>query len=252
MAQTIVIGDASLSDRGAFREALKGTGYEVVADAAHGDALAEAAEKHKPWCVAFDLLLPGHADRGGDGGVNVMKRLKQKFPALKFLAVHNVQTAQLVMGALSDGAGARVRKPFKRESLIEALAKLGSGQEGTTSVKQQAVRLRKAMTMKYKLATDGFFTKKREAVTTDVSEAGIGMTTEEKIQKTAILNVEIDLVGEAPVLAKMQVARVAPVAGLPRFDLGLVFIELDQASRERLKRYIMKELERGTVAPPKK
>jgi DNA-binding NarL/FixJ family response regulator len=252
MAQTIVMGDASIADRGAFREALKGTAYEVLADVAHGDAMFDAVAQHKPWCVAFDLLLPGHADRGADGGVKIMKRIKEKFPATKFLVVHNVQTATLVMGALSDGAGARVRKPFKRETLLEALGKLGSGQEGTTSIKQQAVRLKKALTVKYKLVTDGFFTKKREAVTSDVSEAGIGLTTEEKIQKTAVLNVELALIGEDPITARMQVARAVPVPGLPRFDLGLVFTELDQASRERLKRYIMRELERGTVAPPKK
>lgn len=252
MAGSIVIGDASLADRGAFREALKGTGYEVLADVANGDALFQAVEQHRPWCVTFDLLLPGHADRPGDGGVNVMKRIKAKFPATKFLVVHNVQTAQLVMGALSDGAGARVRKPFKHESLIEALAKLGSGQEGTTSVKQVAVRLKKAMTLRYKLASDGFFTKKREAVTSDISEAGIGMTSEEKLSKTAIVNVEIDVIGEAPIVAKMQVARVEPVAGLPRFNVGLVFINLDPAVRERLKAFIMRSLEKGTVTPAKK
>jgi len=252
MAQTIVIGDASLTDRGLFRESLKGTGYEVVADVANGDALLAEVAKHKPWCVAFDLLLPGHADRPGDGGVKVMKRVKDKFPATKFLALHNVQTAQLVMGALSDGAGARVRKPFKRDALIEALAKMGSGQEGTTSVKQTTVRLKKSLMMKYKLVTDGFFTKKRDGVTSDVSEGGIGMITEEKLSKTAMLNVEVDLPGEAPLLAKMQVARVVPVAGLPRFDVGLVFIEFDPAARERLKTYIMKSLERGTGGPVKK
>src|SRR5436190_1579252 len=160
MANTIVIGDSSVSDRAAFREALKGTGYDVIAEAANGDALLAAIEAKKPWCVAFDLLLPGHADKPGDGGVKVMKRIRDKFPDMRFLVIHNVQTAQLVMGALSEGAGARVRKPFKRESLLEALAKVGTGQEGTTSVKQAGVRLKKQLPISYKLVTDGFFTKK--------------------------------------------------------------------------------------------
>lgn len=252
VATTIVVGDTAVSERGAFREALKGTAYEVVADAAHGDALLEAVAKHRPWCVAFDLVLPGHAGQPGDGGVKVMKRIKAKFPDTKFLAIHNVQTASLVMSALSEGAGARVRKPFKRESLLEALAKLASGQEGTTSVKQAAVRLKKALPVRYKLSTDGFFTKKRDALTNDMSEAGLGMVVEEKLLKGATLNVEIEFAGEAPVAAKMQVARVEPVTGLARFNVGLVFTEIDAASKERLKKYIAKELERATAAPQMK
>lgn len=252
MAATIVIADASLSDRTAFREVLKGTAYEVVADAGNGDALLEAALKHKPWCVAFDLQLPGHADRGGDGGTHAMKRVKQKLPATKFLVIHNVQTAQLVMGALNEGAGARVRKPFKLESLLEAFGKLGTGQEGTTSIKQATVRLKKSLTLSYKLATDGFFTKKRDAVTTDVSEGGIGATVGEKLGKTNILNVEIDLGPDGPLKARMQVARVEPIAGLPRYEVGLVFLDLDPASRDRLKAFVRREVERVTAAPARK
>lgn len=246
---TMVVADAAVSERGAFREALKGTAYEVVADVANGDALLEAVEKHRPWCVAFDLLLPGHAGNPADGGIKAMKRVKAKFPDTKFLAIHNVQTASLVMNALSEGAGARVRKPFKREALLEALGKLASGLEGTTSVKQAAVRLKKALPVRYKLATDGFFTKKRDAMTADMSEAGLGMVVEEKLLKGAMLNVEIEFAGEAPVTAKMQVARVEPVTGLARFNTGLVFAEIDAASKDRLKKFIARELERVSAGP---
>lgn len=252
MAATIVVADAVAADRAAFIEALKGTAYQVVAAVGDGDAALAAVEKHKPWCLAFDLLLPGHAGRPGDGGIATIKRVQQVFPGVRFLAIHNSQTMQIVMNALTAGAGSRVRKPFKRDSLLESLGKLGAGGDGSTQVKQAAVRLKKALPLTYKLASDGFFVKKREAITTDVSEAGIGLTTEEKMPKGTMLNVELDLSGEAPLKAKAQVARFEPITGMPRYNVGLVFIGLDPAERDRLKSFIVRALERGTAHIPKK
>lgn len=246
MASTIVVADSASAERATFRDALKDTAYEVVGEAAHGDALLEACEKFNPWCVAFDLLLPGHADRGGDGGVLAMQRVLKKFPKIKFLAVHNVATAQLVMGALSAGAGARVRKPVKRDALLEALGKLGTGQAGTTSVKQGTVRLKKSLAFTWKLATDGFFTKKRECVTTEIGEAGLQIQVQEKIAKGAVLNVEVEFPAEAPLKARCQAAKVEPEPGLPRFVADLNFVEIAPAEKDRLKAFLRRLMERGT------
>lgn len=245
MSASVIVADRVPADRGAFVEALKGSAYEVVAEAAHGDAMIEAAEKHKPWCVALDLLLPGHADRPADGGVHAMKRLLGKVKT-KVLVIHDVNTAHLVMGALQSGAGSRVRKPFKREPLLEALAKLGTGQEGERAVKQMGVRLKRQMVVTYKGADEGFFSKKREGVTTDIASTGIGMQTPEKIQKGKVLVIELDLPGEPVLKAKCQAMRVEAVAGLQRYDVGMTFVELDPAEQERLKRFIARLVERGT------
>lgn len=246
MTATIVVADRVPADRAAFTEALKGSPYQVVAEAAHGDALLEAVDKLKPWCVAMDLLLPGHADKPADGGVHAMKKVLGRPFKPKVLVIHDVNTAHLVMGALQTGAGSRVRKPFKREALLEALAKLNTGQEGERAVKQMGVRLKRSFVVHYKGVNEGFFAKKREAVTTDLSETGIGMATGEKIAKGTVLNVEVDLPGESPVKAKCQAMRVEHVTGMQRYDVGLTFVEMDQAERDRLKKFISRMVERGT------
>jgi hypothetical protein len=61
-----------------------------------------------------------------------------------------------------------------------------------------------------------------------------------------VLLIEIDIPGEASLKAKTQAVRVEPVAGLPRFDVGMTLLEMDEKERVRLKTFIMKTVERGT------
>ncbi|MCE9583283.1 MAG: hypothetical protein K8T20_12405 [Planctomycetes bacterium] len=246
MKPTIVLADQAIEDRRSFITAIAGTPYEVVGEAAHGDGLLEAVELLKPWCVAIDLRLPGHADRPGDGGSNAVRKLVDKYPKVKILILHNADTVHLVMGAVSASQGVRVRKPLKRESVIEALTKLASGQEGELGIKQIGVKLKRTIVMHYKLATDGFFTKKRECVTTEIGEAGLQIQVEEKIARGAVMNIELEFPAEAPLKAKCQAMKVEPEPGLPRFVADLSFVEIAPAERERLKGFLRRLMERGT------
>src|SRR5258705_9721505 len=101
MKPTIVVADSGEADRKMFIEALAGTPYEVVGEAPHGDAMLESVELLKPWCVAVDLKIPGHAAKPGDGGSNAVRRLSEKYPKVKVLIMHNADTVHLVMGAVS-------------------------------------------------------------------------------------------------------------------------------------------------------
>jgi len=244
---TIIVADSIAADRAAFRTMLKDSAYDVVGEAAHGDDLLAAAVQHKPWCVACDILLPGHADNPADGGLAAMKRVLGKLPKTKILVIHSVESTMRVMDTLKEmQAGTRVRKPFKRDSLIDSLAKLSTGQEGEKSVQQLSVRLKKALVVHYKGQNEGWFAKKRDAVTTDISDHGVGIQSAEKFPKGTILNLEIELPGEAPVKAKCQVQRVEHVAGLPRYDVGMTVLEMDASDRERYTNFIRRILERGT------
>lgn len=247
MAQpTIFIADRTPADRAALSEALQGSSYEVVGEASTGDEMMEAVELLKPWCVAVDLMLPGHKDRPGDGGVNAIRLLHEKFPKLKILVTHGMETVHLVMGAISAGAGMRVRKPYRKEQVLEALAKLATGQGGEEGVKQLGVRLKKALPVRYKGAAEGFFAKKREAMTTEVSETAVTMQTEEKLAKGTVLNVEVEMAGEAPLKAKCQAAKVEAVPGLARFDVELNILDLPPAERERWKAFMQRLMDRAT------
>lgn len=246
MKPTIVLADSGETDRKMFLEAVKGTPYEVVGEASNGDALVEAVDLLKPWCVAIDLRLPGHADKPGDGGSNVVRLLANKFPKVKVLVLHNADTVHLVMGAVSTSHGVRVRKPIKRESLLEALTKLASGQEGELGIKQVGTKLKKTMLMGYKLTTDGFFTKRRECLTTEIGDAGFQVQFTEKLARGATLNVELELPGEAAVKAKCQVVKIDPEPMTTRFNAELAFVEIAQAERDRLKAFMRRLMERGT------
>jgi len=246
MRTTIIVADKSAEVRKAFSGLLSGTPYEVVGEATDGDALFEAIDLLKPWAIAIDLLLPGHANKPGDGGNSLVKKIADKYPKLKVLILHSGETVHLVMGAISLSNGVRVRKPLQRDKVLEAFTQLATGQDGVGGAGQMGVKLKKALLMSYKNVNDGFFTKKREAMTTDLSETGISIQTEEKLAKGAVLNIELDLPGEAPLKAKMQAIRVEPLVDLKRFDVGLNFVELAQAEKERLKAFTRRLMERGT------
>ncbi|MEK7466257.1 MAG: PilZ domain-containing protein [Planctomycetota bacterium] len=246
MKATIVLADGGEGDRKMFMEAIKGTPYEVVGEAAHGDGMIEAVELLKPWCVAIDLKLPGHAAKPGDGGSNAVRHLVDKYPKVKVLILHNADTVHLVMGAVHSSHGVRVRKPIKRESLLEALTKLASGQEGELGIKQIGVKLKKTMLMTYKLTSDGFFTKKRECLTVEVGDAGFQVQLQEKLAKGSVLVVELDLPNEQPVKAKCQVTKIDPEPTTTRFNAELSFVEIAQPERDRLKGFLRRLMERGT------
>lgn len=248
MKPTIVLADGGEADRKMFMDALKGTPYEVVGEAAHADGMFEAVTLLKPWCVAIDLKLPGHADRPGDGGSNAVRTLADKHSKVKVLVLHNADTVHLVMGAVSSSHGVRVRKPIKRETLLDALTKLASGQEGELGIKAVGVKVKKTMLMYYKLATDGFFTKRRECLTTEVSESGIQVQFTEKVARGAVLNIELELPGEQSFKAKCQVTKSDPEPMTTRFTGELVFAEIAPAEQERLKSFLRRLVERASGA----
>ena len=91
----------------------------------HVKTLASAEEylqKEQPSVVILDNRLP-------DGfGIDFIPQLKQKYPAIKVIAISGVDGAAKDV-ALENGAEVFLEKPFTRGQVFEAISKLLNQQE---------------------------------------------------------------------------------------------------------------------------
>jgi len=246
MGSTILIADPSNESRAAFVAALAHTHFRIVGECVHGDALIDAVTRIKPWCVAVDLALPGPSERLGEAGVAAIRRITDEHHGLTVLVVHDQTNIQHVVSAMAAGGDASLRKPFRPEALIDTLDKLNNPKSESASSKMLAARVHRALPMTYKGVDEGFFSKRRDAVTAEIGLMGMLIHTEENLARGRVLNVEVSIAGEAPIKAKMQVAKTEPVPGMSRFAVQLTYVEMSPDERGRLQAYFKRLLEKGT------
>jgi DNA-binding NarL/FixJ family response regulator len=237
----ILLADAGEASRSEFKQCLKNTKYKVVAEVTNADDLMARYEQLRPELVVMCMSLPGHRDRVEGGGQQAMARIFKLHPKPRVVITHTLDTQYLVVSALKAGAIAAVRKPFKVDKTLEALAKGETSRGGAAAVQRAGVRLRKPLVIKYKKALDGFFTGKREAIADDISQTGISMRTQEQLAEKTILKIVIDLPGEKTRLKlRGQIMRAKPIVGVGQFDIGVAFVETDAHTQEQLRQFIVK------------
>lgn len=247
MGSTILIADPVREDCAAFVAAIASTHYRIVGECHHGDSLLETVDRMKPWLVAVDLHLPGPCERIGEAGVAAVKRITDKHPQVNVLVLHDQTNANLVVNAMAAGGTAVLRKPLRPEALIDTLDKLNNPRGESASSKMMAVRMKRSLPLSYKGTDEGFFVRKRDAVTTELGLMGMVMHTEEKLARGKIIAVEISLPGEAPLKAKMSANKVDPVPGMNRFEVTLAYVDMSPEERSRLQAYFKRMLEKGTT-----
>ena len=90
----------------------------TVATAHEGGVAWEMMWLH-PWdLVITDLAMPGIS------GVQLIKRIRGKFPKTRILAISGIFTADDGNAAMSAGADAFLRKPFKIDKLLATIGDL--------------------------------------------------------------------------------------------------------------------------------
>jgi DNA-binding NarL/FixJ family response regulator len=244
MGSTIVLADQSVEDRAAFIQALSGQPFRVVAEAERGDQMVEVADRNRPWLVAISIDLPR------DGAGPAIRNLLAKRPDTKVLVMHGVAHASNVPKVMAAGGSARLMKPFTPESVVAALKGINAASIAPKSAESRIIqRIKKVIPISYKGVEEGFFAKKREAMTVEFSAITVLMHGEEKLAVGKDLNAEIEVPGEAPLKAKMRVNRCEPVAGMNRFETTLSFAEMAPAERERLRAFVSRIVERKSALP---
>jgi DNA-binding NarL/FixJ family response regulator len=96
--------------------------FRVVGIASSGEELLERLDEWKPQVVLQDLLLPGGID-----GIETTRRVLERAPSVRMIALTASTDEARMMGALRAGAVGYVRKDADPEILLAAVRAVARG-----------------------------------------------------------------------------------------------------------------------------
>jgi DNA-binding NarL/FixJ family response regulator len=95
---------------------------KVVGMATSGEELLERLEEWKPQIVLQDLLMPGGMD-----GLETTRRIHDRAPSIRVIALTASTDEARMMGVLRAGATGYIRKDAEPEVLVAAIRSVASG-----------------------------------------------------------------------------------------------------------------------------
>ena len=119
MTSVVIVDDHAMFRSGVRAEL--GDQVELVGEADDVDSAVAAIVAHQPDVVLLDVHLPG------GGGVEVMRRTAATAPKTQFLALSVSDAAEDVIGTIRGGARGYVTKTITGPELINAIARVASG-----------------------------------------------------------------------------------------------------------------------------
>lgn len=114
---TVLIVDDNEMTREVLRVTLRADGYNVIGEAADGEAGLELALKLRPNIVCLDVLMPKVS------GLDALKQLKEKLPQTIVLMVTGSRDRDTIQTALQNGANGFILKPFTASTVLAAIEK---------------------------------------------------------------------------------------------------------------------------------
>jgi DNA-binding NarL/FixJ family response regulator len=119
-APRVVIVDDHDLFRAGVRASL-GQEVEVVADSGDVEGAVQAIEELEPDVVLLDVHMPG------GGGAEVIRRVGESHPAVRFLALSVSDTAEDVIALIRAGARGYVTKTISGPDLADAVCRVREG-----------------------------------------------------------------------------------------------------------------------------
>jgi len=116
----VVIVDDHQLFRAGVRSELDGL-VEIVGEAATVDGAVERIGEERPDVVLLDVHMPG------GGGVEVMRRVAQALPAMRFLALSVSDDPEDVIAVIRAGARGYVTKTVSGAELADAIRRVREG-----------------------------------------------------------------------------------------------------------------------------
>ena len=112
---SVIIADDDFTIRNAFRECVKDSRYEIVAEAEDGMTVLEAARKIKPDMAVLDIEMPV-AD-----GISACGILMKENLVHCTVMLTSFETGDYINAAIESGAEGYITKPFERGQLLSVL-----------------------------------------------------------------------------------------------------------------------------------
>ena len=119
MAKKVLIVDDSLYMRTMIKDALSEAGYEIVGQAANGEAAIDMALELQPDLITLDNILPDMI------GTDILRILKTEEEIdSRVIMISAVGQQSVVTEGLNLGAADYIVKPFTTEQLVEAVNRI--------------------------------------------------------------------------------------------------------------------------------
>jgi DNA-binding NarL/FixJ family response regulator len=120
-ASTLIVDDHPLT-RDALSALLAQNGFDVVGEAADGEAAVESARHLQPQLVLLDLSMPG-AD-----GLSALPRLREAAPECEIVVLTASGDDDNLLAAISGGAAGYLLKSEPPERIVEFLHGVANGE----------------------------------------------------------------------------------------------------------------------------
>jgi two-component system invasion response regulator UvrY len=140
MPGTVLLADDHALVREGLKRLLARAGFSAVAEAKDGGEALQKAEELRPDLVLWDLLMPG-------GGLEGLRRLREKVPEAKILVLTALDTPGLGEEVLRAGAQGLVEKTADPEEILRAIHAVLRGEtlvpleENLTTREEEILRL---------------------------------------------------------------------------------------------------------------
>jgi DNA-binding NarL/FixJ family response regulator len=118
----LVIADDHTMVREGLCRAMEQAGFDVVAQAADGEAAVALTEEHHPDVVLMDLSLPVLS------GAAATKRIRRVAPDTSVLVLSMLSDETAVASALAAGAKGYMVKDCTTAELVDAVQRIGAGE----------------------------------------------------------------------------------------------------------------------------
>lgn len=117
MKKVLIVDDAAFM-RASLRMMLEKNDFEVVGEAADGQAAVSKYLEVKPDIVTMDITMPGM------DGIAAVKRIRASDPKAIIVMVSAMGQEKMIRDAIVSGAKGFIVKPFKEQHIVETLEKL--------------------------------------------------------------------------------------------------------------------------------
>ena len=118
MSHTVLVCDDAIFMRTMISDILTQAGFEIVGEAETGLQAVEKFRQLKPDLVTMDITMPEM------DGLSALKEIRSYDPKAKVIMLTALGQESVVLEAVKSGARDFVVKPFERERILGAIAKL--------------------------------------------------------------------------------------------------------------------------------
>jgi len=120
MKRLLVVDDVHLF-RAGLTAALTAAGYDVIGEAANGEAAVAVAESELPDIVLLDILMPGMS------GIDVLGKIKAASPSSEVVLLTGSESDEDLIAAIRGGARGYILKDMPFEELVAAIDNIARG-----------------------------------------------------------------------------------------------------------------------------